>query len=547
MSEKANKEKLKKDLREGFDMFDYKNFGVVNPNELKEIMDAMNLQQTNPFLYNIIDNLSKNELVKQRGGIDATEFISILDNELEDCYSKDGIEKIFSVFSNPISKIVTLPTFSQAAKEVGDEEKEEQIKELIDKGQLTNDEIHFNDFYEIVKTNQKNKDNNESKVYVKKSSSLCDSNNSKYNGYNNNSNVGYNNSYKNNNDDNENDVDKFDNYINNRGKKSNYYKINNYNDNNSTNNYYNNIHKKKDQIVDKDNNKKEKITGNGDKRYYRNKSETNNFTNNTNNYIRNPRIINNSENINNSKNKEDNEDNKQENNDKTRGYRKVHAEKKIPVNEKANDKTKENINTNKNNTNINSNVKNEEIKPEESSISNRKRKYYRRFRGENSSRDKNKSNNQSSVSSTNKENRVIRNVIEPKIEVNRTNLNDKKNMNNIKGKLIDGNKNNNNNENKTEETNGKYSYKQRFARKPVNIEQKVNKKKDVKEENLSTDNKKKTYHRRYRDIKINNNENNSVNKNENKKVFSNEKDNNNKYQRAATSAYLKYKKNENNF
>ena len=59
MSEKKNKENLKKELEEGFDMFDYKNFGIVNPNELKEIMEAMNLQEKNPFLYNIIDNLSQ--------------------------------------------------------------------------------------------------------------------------------------------------------------------------------------------------------------------------------------------------------------------------------------------------------------------------------------------------------------------------------------------------------------------------------------------------------------------------------------------------------
>ena len=505
MSEKKNKENLKKDLKDGFDMFDYKNFGLVNPNELKEIMDAMNLQEKNPFLYSVIDNLSQNEIVKRRGGISVNDFISIIDNELEDCSSKDGVEKIFSVFSNPISNIINLPTFSQTAKEIGDDEKEEQIKELIDKGQLNNDEFNFNDFYKIMKTNEKSKENNsnnESMVYVKKSSSMRD---------NNNKNIGNNNINMGNNNYNENNVDKFDNYVNNIDKKINYDK---------KNNYYKNDYNSKNI---------EKVS-NPNKKSFKNNVET---YNNTNNYFQYPKTKN-IENINNNK-----EDTELEKNIKTPGYLKAHVGKKTPIYEKSNKRVIENITPNVNKKNKIKKIKIEEIQPEESgSISSRKRKYYRRFREDNS-RDNNKNINESSNNSTYRENNVIRNVIEPNIEINKNNLTDRQNKITTKGKLI--NEKTNNDENKTDDT--KYSFRQKYARnRPTILQENVNKNKDIKEGSLSTDEKIKRYHRRYRDKKtssIDNNENSNVNKKGSKKVVSNEKNNNNQIE---SSVYLKYKK-----
>ena len=156
MSDNQNKEIIK-DIQEGFDMFDYKNFGIVNPNDLKEIMDAMNMEEKNPFLYRIIENLCHSEIVQQKGGINANEFLSIIDNELDDNSSIEGMENIFSIFSNSASNTISLTTFSKTARDIGDEEKEEEIKGLIEKSNLTNKEMDFNEFYEELKGQPKPK------------------------------------------------------------------------------------------------------------------------------------------------------------------------------------------------------------------------------------------------------------------------------------------------------------------------------------------------------------------------------------------------------
>ncbi|MBQ2529592.1 MAG: hypothetical protein II547_05005, partial [Treponema sp.] len=41
--------------------------GLVNPNDLKEIMETMNMHEKNPFLYNIILNLCSDQETLQKG------------------------------------------------------------------------------------------------------------------------------------------------------------------------------------------------------------------------------------------------------------------------------------------------------------------------------------------------------------------------------------------------------------------------------------------------------------------------------------------------
>ena len=57
------------DIIEGFQMLASDNEGLVNPNELKEIMETMNMHEKNPFLYNIILNLCSDQETLQKGGI----------------------------------------------------------------------------------------------------------------------------------------------------------------------------------------------------------------------------------------------------------------------------------------------------------------------------------------------------------------------------------------------------------------------------------------------------------------------------------------------
>ena len=142
----------------GFEMFGSETEGLINPNELKEIMETMNMHEKNPFLYNIITNFCSDPQIQQKGGIEAEDFISQLDQELEDVSSLEGIEKLFSIFFNPMTNTIPITTFSQIAKNVGDEDNEDKLKKLITKSKLGDKELDINQFHQIVKTESPKKE-----------------------------------------------------------------------------------------------------------------------------------------------------------------------------------------------------------------------------------------------------------------------------------------------------------------------------------------------------------------------------------------------------
>jgi len=138
------------EIIKGFEMFDVENKGIINPFELKETIEEMNLENKNPFLYKLVCIMCSRKDIKSKGGITSEEFISILKDKLSDAESKQGIKTIFDVFSDSDNK-VAIPTFYQVAREVGDEEGAEEIRDLVQKSKTGGKEIDYDEFYDIMK------------------------------------------------------------------------------------------------------------------------------------------------------------------------------------------------------------------------------------------------------------------------------------------------------------------------------------------------------------------------------------------------------------
>ena len=138
------------EIRKGFEMFDVENKGQIDPFELKETMEEMNLKNKNPFIYELITSLCLGKDIKSKGGLTSDEYISILQEKISDVESKQGIKTIYEVFSDSDNK-VPMPTFYQVAKEVGDEEGGAEIRNLVELSKTGGKEIDFNEFYDIMK------------------------------------------------------------------------------------------------------------------------------------------------------------------------------------------------------------------------------------------------------------------------------------------------------------------------------------------------------------------------------------------------------------
>ena len=119
-------------------------------------------------IYNIILALCSDEETQQKGGIEASVFISLLDQNLNDTSSTGGIQKLFSVFSNSSTNKIPMPAFTQF---LGDGtsfgEEGEKIKNLINKPEINGKELDFNEFHDIVRTETPRQSINENIIYKK--------------------------------------------------------------------------------------------------------------------------------------------------------------------------------------------------------------------------------------------------------------------------------------------------------------------------------------------------------------------------------------------
>ena len=53
------------EIREGLEMFDVENKGIINPLELKQTMEEMNLKEKNPFMYEMISSYAIKKKLKK--------------------------------------------------------------------------------------------------------------------------------------------------------------------------------------------------------------------------------------------------------------------------------------------------------------------------------------------------------------------------------------------------------------------------------------------------------------------------------------------------
>lgn len=149
----------KKEILQGLEFFvSSENPDLINPKEIKDLMDKLELKDKMPFVYELIDELSSSREIKRNGGITKDDFIAFLEDKMNDQESKEGIQTIYNVFvDSGNDDSVAMTNFCRAARDVGDADEDQELKELLEKAEMTGKELNFDEFYEIMKNDDENK------------------------------------------------------------------------------------------------------------------------------------------------------------------------------------------------------------------------------------------------------------------------------------------------------------------------------------------------------------------------------------------------------
>jgi Ca2+-binding EF-hand superfamily protein len=131
-----------------FECFDPKNTGQIDPRELKETMEQLGFAKTNPGVYEIIASMDSPEY---KNGMNFDQFTEVINTQLVDKESKDGIQRIFDLFAdqeNPDN--ITLNSLKKNAVELQADITPEELKDLLGRASNNGNDINFDEFYEIM-------------------------------------------------------------------------------------------------------------------------------------------------------------------------------------------------------------------------------------------------------------------------------------------------------------------------------------------------------------------------------------------------------------
>ena len=120
MSEKRYDTNPEKQLiLEGLEFFESsENPDLINPNEIKILMDKLELKDKMSFIYDLISELCSNKEIRRNGGLSKDDFISFLEKKFSDPESKEGIHTIYNVFTDSKDDTLPMTNFCRTAREI---------------------------------------------------------------------------------------------------------------------------------------------------------------------------------------------------------------------------------------------------------------------------------------------------------------------------------------------------------------------------------------------------------------------------------------------
>ena len=149
---KDNSLQYKTEIKHGFEVMEPGNNLKISTEKLNDISKAMNSKKNNPFLYNTIKSLIAQKEEENEENISFKEYMSFLDDQLDDIESKDGLQKIFSVFCDSNQSSFSWTKLPLIVKELGDNEMANKLLKLIEQANLYNKDLNFKEFSEIMNT-----------------------------------------------------------------------------------------------------------------------------------------------------------------------------------------------------------------------------------------------------------------------------------------------------------------------------------------------------------------------------------------------------------
>lgn len=132
------------EIKNGFDIFDSDNKGVISTKDFAKTMQEMNLDEKYPYLYSIFKDANAD--------ITYDELIEMLQKNMDEINKKKNLKKLFDFLTEGTNDD-KLPwhSFIQMAKELKESATEKELKQLLSQSGCIGDELSFDEFCIVMR------------------------------------------------------------------------------------------------------------------------------------------------------------------------------------------------------------------------------------------------------------------------------------------------------------------------------------------------------------------------------------------------------------
>lgn len=126
-----------------------KDDGTVDPHELVEYLEMFNFNNSSPIIFELLQSYDTPENVKN--GLTYEAFVDSINEKLDDKEGKESLQRYFDLFvEDPNQETIDFKCLKRVYEELGQNVKDEDIKNLLQNATSDGKDIDFDTFCDIM-------------------------------------------------------------------------------------------------------------------------------------------------------------------------------------------------------------------------------------------------------------------------------------------------------------------------------------------------------------------------------------------------------------
>ena len=142
--------KYKNEIKTNFKSYNNNKKDSIQTKNFNDILNVMNSNKKNKFINDSIKSLITLKQEENDDNISPEEYISFIENQLDNNEENDGLKNIFNALCDTNNEKISWNSLPQIAKELGDDEVSNNLMNVIKQSKLYLKDFNYEEFFEIM-------------------------------------------------------------------------------------------------------------------------------------------------------------------------------------------------------------------------------------------------------------------------------------------------------------------------------------------------------------------------------------------------------------